>query len=294
MLALALLLQASSPPAAPPPQIRGDIVVRGAREDDREARIRRIRRQVADILPPVGSQRPLARFDPGLCPGVAGLSPASAQAVVDRIGAIADTLALRVGEPGCDPNLLVIVTDDADAAIRRLVRRRTGLFPSQGLADLRRILAETGWARGWTTTEIRSRDGEPPVTGPGEVPVLDVATAGRIALPFRRDISSAVVVIDARAARGRDTRQIADYAAMRALTDARPDRTRGPASILSAFTPDDRGDTAAPPGLTALDLGILHGLYAGSGDQTSDLKIRDRARDRRRPGMTGPIWTQDG
>ncbi|WP_294292239.1 hypothetical protein [uncultured Sphingomonas sp.] len=46
----------------------------------------------------------------------------------------------------------------------------------------------------------------------------------RIVSGFRRDVVSAVVIIDSAAAAMPDTDQIADYAAMRAFSDARPGR----------------------------------------------------------------------
>ena len=279
MLALAFLLQA----ATAPPQARGDVVVRGQRIEEREAS-----RQIDRILPPTAVDQPLARFQTTVCPGVMGLAPGSAQAIVDRIGMVADTLGLRVGEPGCAANLLLVVTDDADAAIRRLAARGRGMFHTLSLADLRRVTAEAGAARGWSETEVRSRDGErqtmaeyddilPPTSRfGGMAPQLLVPTASRIALGFRRDISRSYVIIDAAAVRGRDTTQIADYVAMRGLAGIRPDRERGAFTILAAFTAND---ATAPPALTDVDWGILHGLYSGQGNRPSGLKRSEMIRN---------------
>lgn len=264
VLVLAALLQATVPV---PGSSQPDVIVRGER--DRQDRARRIDRQVDQILPQTVSDQPLARFQDAICPGVTGLSPASAQAVADRIGIVADRLGLSVAESGCQPNLLVVVTADAEATTRTLIARRPGLFPGQNLAEIRRIRAEKGGARGWTTVEVRSRDGERPIVDNTGPPILQTATAGRLGLGFRRDILSAVVMIDAAAARGRATDQIADYAIMRGLADARPERLRHGDTVLTAFNAE--GDAAAPAGLTDLDWGILRGLYAGRGNRPSTL-----------------------
>ena len=179
-------------------------------------------------------------------------------------------LGLKVAEPGCDPNLLVIVVADGRKTVSRLIQRRTANFRSQALSDVRRIVAEPGSARAWVEIETRSRDGDRPVNDPDAPPLLTVQGSSRIANGFRRDIVSAIVVIDAAAAAGRDAAQIADYAAMRGLSDARPDRMSGAASILDEFTP--KRDTDAPRALTPLDRGILRGLYSGQGNVPSALK----------------------
>lgn len=250
-----------------------DIVVTAKAQADE----RRIARQIDAVLPPMTFDQPLARFTTPVCPGVFGLLGATAQAVVDRIGVIADDVGLKVGEPGCDPNLLVIVTTDGRATVKRIVSRRQGNVRAQTLADIRRIVAEPGTARAWVEAEVRSRDGEPLFFPPDGPPVLAVQGPSRAMLNFRRDIASAIIVIDTAAMTSRDVNQIADYAAMRGLTDARPGRLPAGATILSAFTPD--GDAIAPKALTALDRGILHGLYDGLGNIPSTMKRASMARD---------------
>jgi hypothetical protein len=69
------------------------------------------------------------------------------------------------------------------------------------------------------------------------------------------------MVIEAAALPGLSTVQIADYAAMRLLTNADPARlpSGAPSTILSAVEADDEAEV--PVTLTAWDLGLLRGLY---------------------------------
>ncbi|KQT31930.1 hypothetical protein ASG29_08630 [Sphingomonas sp. Leaf412] len=263
---LLLALQATSPAAG------DDIVVTARMQRAREV----VGRQVDAVLPPLRFDQPLARFTAPVCPGVTGLSRASAQAVVDRIGVVADETGLRVGAPGCDPNLVVIVTADGPGTVRRLIDRRPGNVRAQSLADVRRLIAEPGAARGWAEIETRSRDGDRADNDPGGPPTLSVQTASRSALAIRRDIVSAVVVIDAAAVAGRDIGQMADYAAFRALTDARPGKGIGDETIMSAFLPG--GDAAAPTSLTPLDRAVLRGIYAGQGNVAWGIRRGDIVR----------------
>ena len=250
---LALLLALSAPPQ--------DVVVTAEREKAEKT----IGRQVDAILPPLWMDQPVARFTDPICPGVVGLSAKSGQAVVDRIGIVADDLRLRVGEPGCNPNLLVIVTADSRKMVETILKRRAGVLATQTLADYRRIRDEPGSARGWVESEVRSRDGDRPQPGqPGEPPTLSIQGATRVSANTRRDIISAVVIIDSAAAATRDTDQIADYAAMRALVDARPGRKGQGRTILDVFAPGAGADV--PRTLTPTDRGILRGAYSGQGN----------------------------
>lgn len=269
LLALVAAMMAQTPPApAAPPAASDDIVVTGRMRD----RMRDTARRVEAALPPTTLEQPLARFTDPVCPGVVGMARAPAQAVVDRIGVVVDMLGLSVGAPGCDPNLLVIATADGRALVRRMMTRRTGNLRAQTLADMRRILAEPGGARGWVEWEPRSRDGDRPVDGPP--PVLEVQGSSRIVSAARRDIVSAIVVIDHAALATRDPVQIADYAAMRALADARPARIGDTVSVLAAFTA-----AGAPATLTPFDLGLLRGLYKGQGNVTAGMKRATMVRE---------------
>ena len=264
---LSLLLAAALQVAVTPVVVQEDDIVVTARF---RRTAREVARQVDAVLPTLTFDQPLPRFSGPICPGTAGLPRETGQAVVDRIGVIADEIGLKVAQPGCDPNLLVLVTSDGRAAVRRLVARRTANFRGQTLADVRRILSEPGAARAWTESEARSRDGDPLIVSPDAPPTLADQGSSRLVNGFRRDIVSAIVVIDARAVVGRDPVQIADYAAMRGLADARPGKIGGGISVLSAFA--SSRNATAPRMLTSLDRGILRGLYSGQGNVTSTAK----------------------
>ncbi|WP_230770757.1 hypothetical protein [Sphingomonas sp. Leaf4] len=264
---LLTVLLAGALQAAPPQQpAEGEIVVTAAQRDA----MRETARRVEAVLPPTTIDQPLARFTDPICPGVVGLSRETGQAIVDRIGIVADGIGLRIGAPGCDPNVLLIVTADGRAMVRGLMTRRTANLRAQTLADMRRILGEPGGARGWVEWETRSRDGERATVSGDGPPTLEVQGASRLANAFRRDIVSAVVVIDTAAATTRSPLQIADYVAMRALADARPGRRIEAESILAAFAPGD--GQATPDTLTPFDRGILRGLYSGQGNVTAGMK----------------------
>ncbi len=256
-LILSLQVAASVSSPAPP----SDIVVTASGMPKKKE----VRRRVEQILPPLSPEQPLARFTVPVCPGVMGLTRPAAQAIVDRIGIVAHGIGLRVGEPGCAPNLIVLIVPDSRATVHRLADRHPGNVAGQSLADVRRIVAEPGFARAWVEADIRSRDGRTPNRGTDGVAEVTVQGANLTSLTFRRNIVAAYVVIDAAGVGGRDPIQIADYAAMRGLVDGRPGRAATRDSILSAFMPDS--DDHAPTSLTDLDRNVLRGVYSGQGNR---------------------------
>jgi hypothetical protein len=260
LLALsALLMQAG---VAPNSQ---EIIVSGQAAKKAE----RARRFIEHVSPAVPRDQPPARFADSICVGSSGLPPAAGQAVVDRVSEIALSVGLRIGAPGCTPNILVLFVVDGRAEVRKLARHGSAGLNGQSLADIDRILHEPGPARAWTEVETRSRDGDRPSWAPNEPPVLNVATSTRLSSPVRHDMVRSTIVIDRDAVANRDLRQVADYAAMRALTGARPKAGTDVSSILGAFAPDSKGQT---PHLTEFDQRYIEGLYAGTGDMPWSMK----------------------
>jgi hypothetical protein len=65
------------------------------------------------MAPPGPNQ--LARWDSSICPGLAGLKTHYAQFIIDRIAQRAEAVGLDVGEPGCHPNVLIVISPVPDA-----------------------------------------------------------------------------------------------------------------------------------------------------------------------------------
>ena len=211
-------------------------------------------------------EEPLARFEEPVCPGVIGLKVAAAEQMVGRIRANAAGFGLRLADPeACEPNLIVTFLTDGQDYLQRLEDKRPYLFQEMSTADRRALLAETGPARAWINTQVRTRDGF--YVGRGEN-LTQPPNAGmwsahsRIYRPVREDISSAMVLFDSAAVGGLSVEQLADYATMRGLANTFPDEagTRQP-SILTLF--DEPGTTPTPLALTAFDRTYLGRLYEG-------------------------------
>ena len=55
-----------------------------------------------------------------------------AQYLVDRVSTVAEDLGLRIGEPGCTANIVVIAADDPDAAALQLTTANIRAFRPGG------------------------------------------------------------------------------------------------------------------------------------------------------------------
>src|SRR6476661_3151834 len=123
---LGLALALSAPQTAPPPQdpapttLEDVVVERRALED-------MARDFMEDVAAP-NRRRGLARWNTPLCVGVASLQKDVAQAIIDRVSDVAGELGVRIGEPGCDANALIVASDDGAGMARALVQRRPRAF----------------------------------------------------------------------------------------------------------------------------------------------------------------------
>lgn len=241
---------------------RDSIVV--TRDRERPTR-REVNRQARDISAVTSDirDRPLARIEDRLCPGVIGLRTSGAELMIDRIRWNAERLDMPLADDtGCTPNLIVAFVDDGQALIGTLEREQGHLFSSLTLPERRVLLAEEGPVRVWTTTAEKTRDGMPVPRRESlhNPPVVSMWMAhSKIYLTIRQDIEQVVVLFDREGVRGKSLIQLADYVTMRSFARTRP--AGGDAAldtILALF------DASEPPaGLTDFDQAYLRSVYEG-------------------------------
>lgn len=237
-----------------------EIVVVGARE----VPPRTAKRFVRQISSSVDGQ--LARFAEPICPIVAGLGPDAARAIEARLRAVAADAGAKVGEPGCRPNIALMVAHDADDFVKALHKRFPGFFGSLSMVKLRKALRE-GPVHAWSTIEVRDELGNAIGSDDDGVKYVERFSASAITAGTRQVTVKSIVVIDDKAVVGKSVVQIADYVAMRTLAGARPPRDGG--NVDSIITLFDEGSAFTDPELTALDQGFLQGLYRSRDDVNS-------------------------
>lgn len=256
-----------------------DVIVEGERGLPSTTRF------VRSIAPPIGD-RGLARWNAPVCVGVLGMESSAARVMADRISDWAFSLGVRVKGPGCEPNILVVATDDADRTARDLVSSRPRQFrigvagADRGSGGLAAFQSDPRPVRWWHVALPMNPDTErPAVRLPGELPSVgsgdlsrpsdfgqNVLTGfgSRLTRRTRDDLQQAVIVVDIDALDRVEFGQLADFVSMVALAhvDMRGDTSAVP-TILGLFDPGRPPE----PTLTAWDRAFLTALY--SAEQTS-------------------------
>lgn len=264
--------QPAAAPQAAPTQLE-EVTVTGRSLD------RLIGDFVAEVAEP-NRGRGLARWDRSICVGVANLRAETAQYVVDRVSTVAEDIGLRAGAPGCTANLLVVATDDGEAAARSLVSegrrafRMGGAGMDRGMAALTDFQETDRPVRWWQVAmPIDTESGMRATRLPGDcqsfecnaaigsvmgyAPVLSISSASRLKTQIVDNIFRTVVIVDIDDVAGLTVQQLADYIAMVSLAQIDPDAdTSQYATILNVFD-----DPESAPTLTGWDLAYLAGLY---------------------------------
>ncbi len=254
-----------------------------------------LRRQVQVFVaavtePPRGHGPARWRETSGVCVGVFNLRRETAQAIADRVSEIAADLGLRVGEPGCDANVLIVATDDPAALAAGLVERSPAAFRPgwSGASRSRQALAAFTQGdrpiRWWHLSLPMIRDtNSPAVRMPGNPNAPYIPGGTRLRTSVENVLLRAYVIIDFDQVETLSLRQLADYAAFVAFAQIDPEaETGGFPTILNALA--DPGSVAE---MTTWDRDYLAGLYGSElhqrqpGSQLSDVSgIMFRRQDR--------------
>ena len=259
LVAFAAAVSTSASPAAPQSAAPADqtIVVTGQRDTKKKVE------QFVQSLTPTTYAGQLSRFEHEVCPAVYGLAKPQADAVASRIRAVAASVGIVVGGAHCTPNVLVLVTADKKAFLQELYRHRSDDF---GLTDgqFRKFEQEPGHAVAWQVQgPMVNADGIDLTedTTQGKVVNRTIDPPSRITEPVRPQFDASVVVVERGALVGLTTTQLADYAAIRALTGADPARLAGSGAPTILHVLDVPVGGEAPVTMTKWDYDFLSGYY---------------------------------
>lgn len=263
-LLLALLLAAPQTPPAPPTAATSgqEVVVTAQRGPEKE-----VQTFVEALTPAQGGARAqLSRFETRMvCPATLGVAPAQREAIVARMRRVAVAAGAPVAGARCKPNVLLAVVDDKRAFVELLIRRYPEMLGSLSTRDARRRAAAPGPAVVWqlAASPLNADGVEIPDPQTGEVAVNQTFTAGsRISAAARPHTAAAMVVVERAALIGLTVTQLADYAAMRALSQADPAALGGSAAPTILTVLEAPAGAETPVTLTSWDLGFLKALYA--------------------------------
>lgn len=258
--------QTEAPPVEEPAAVLDEVVVEGV---SRREAARQFVSRVATA--PAGAR--LGRWNGPLCISVANVKSPYGQMFADRIGEVAAGLGIRVGEPGCTANVLIIGTDDGPATAEALVEGWRARFrppidnTNMGLDALHRFRTSDAPVRWWHISMPVSADNGAiavRIAG-GEPPIIASRNVSRLRSPLRYDLWSATVVIDMSKTSNVPLPALMDYAAMVVLAQVDPRADyRGQPTILNLFDESEEFT-----GMTDWDLAYLTALYEAEVDRPS-------------------------
>jgi hypothetical protein len=259
----------AEPPAKPPePQSETQLsTITVEAERDRAKLEVRVKTFVSGITTAPYLQS-LARWNKEIpiCPQVAGLPYLDGEYVLSRFSQIAMAAGASLAPEICQPNLRIIVSSVPDELIAALYEREPWMFDNANGAKIRQFLHASAPVRVWYKTTYFNWDGRPCLLNQG----FPVCTQdANVRLAALRDLSSVIVLIDARRTKDISMGQLAAYVAMVGLAEIRVDAKIGDApTILHLFT-----DPANAPalGMSTWDTAYLKALYHTQHDDKTQL-----------------------
>lgn len=247
-----------------------EVIVRGQRmseiEFDLDMYIQDFLTEVVALPPGAG----YARWRDRVCVGVHNLEVTASQYLVDRISRLARDVGLDFGEPGCQPDVIIIFTVDADDVATALVEEQHFLFRpggpaccmQLGLDALDEFKVSDQPVRWWhVSMPVDARMGQRaivmPQDGNGSYPVISVAGPSRIHSGVVDKLWRVVIVVDANQLTGTTWQEIGDYLAVVSLAQINPQTDPSEYdSILNLFS-----NPGAYSGLTDWDRTYIRALY---------------------------------
>lgn len=247
----------------------------------------------------------IPRWNTELCLSVAGLAPAAAQSLIDRIAQHAHDVGLSAEHEGCQPNIVIVFAGDSDAIARRIVETRRDLlgylFSEETVTAGREALDEFAntprAVRWWHVARRTMADGQtlsdsgpglpgaatannaPSGPGPdaqglpggahiGTFRGVDTvrSQATRVRSNTRQDLNFVLIIVDTRRVAGASQQAMTDYLAMTALAPISPHADMsGLDSVLNVFA-QRRDDAPAAAAMTIWDTAYLQSLYTARPD----------------------------
>lgn len=271
--AIALVFAAAAPALAQTESREPDIVVVGERLEEM------VRAFVGEVAEAPESESQMARWDQKICPLIAGLPARQMQYIADRIAQRAHQIGLRTRAPGCRPNILVLITPDANRLAEHFAeeyRSFIGYYSTNGYQTLGRSALEqfaqsSAPVRWWFVNETMSIDGAPMSSDMGAPELRTTTPVSRLRRTTQQDFSRVLVIVDAQQAHGTTMQALADYVAMVSLAQLDPEgETTGVPTILNLFAARDAG-AASPAAMTEWDEAYLDGLYNAQRAAPNDL-----------------------
>lgn len=267
--------ESESRPAPESAQADETVIVRGQRLGEIEFDLPRYVIEFIEETAAPARGRGFARWHRNFCVGVHNLADEPAQFIVDRISALALDVGLEPGEPGCNPDSIIVFSTNAQETASLMVESQPRVFRPAGgeagvelgLAALDNFAATDRAVRWWhVSLPVDARHRQPAIElanancikGIHCFPWIGVLGPSRIHSGIVDELKYVIIIVDATKLTGTSWRQLADYLAVVSLAQINPEADPQEFdSILNLFS-----NPAAYSGLTDWDESYLQSLYA--------------------------------
>ena len=241
------------------PAENDEILVTGTKEEEKV--IDRYLRDLSDVDP----QSPMARYEPNqYCPRVLGLAAKVNAEIATRMKQVAQAAGVRPAGADCLTSALIIFADDHNT-MQKTFRKMHPEYFQELSGEAINYQGRGTNVLSWKLIGRLDKNLNPVATDNDGIQIVDVGvTSSRLQAASRPVVAMSVILILRRAVIGLTTRQIADYALMRTLSETDPSklaRTTAPTILRVINAPVG---TATPLSLTDWDLAYVKGRYASN------------------------------
>lgn len=241
------------------PTENDEILVTGAKEEEKV--IDAYLRDLSDVDP----QSPMARYEPNqYCPKVLGLTAKLNAEIASRMHQVAQAAGVRPATSDCLTSALVIFADDHDT-MQRAFRKEHPEYFQELSGEAINYQGKGTNVLSWKLIGRIDKNLNPVATDNNGIQVVDVGvTSSRLQTASRSVVAMSVLLIQRNAVTGLTTKQIADYALMRTLSETEPSKLANTAAPTILRVIDSPVGTATPLSLTDWDLAYVIGRYASN------------------------------
>lgn len=209
----------------------------------------------------LSSDGQVARRPNRLCPYVVGATAEVNTYVASRLRQVGETVGVKFETKRCQPNLLVLFSGEPETMLRRAHRLYKISFSPASPTQIERFLNNSRPIRWWHSVVVVPGTATPSLEGSIDGPEIIRMENTRMVPATRSVIRGSLIVVDAAQTSGVEVGAIADYIALAALTDMKPDaQVPGQDTILNLFSPGATRENTARR-LTSMDMAYLRGVY---------------------------------
>jgi hypothetical protein len=226
----------------------------------------------------------IVRWRDPVCVKVTGLIPRQQEAIETRIAEVAKAVDLHVGKPDCKGNIQIVFTDQPQAVMDTLYKRREWILGYYHRHDGVRLKKVSRPIQAWRVTATLGVTGAGDGVGgeviddPENMAPNGCGNSHVFTVCLQGVIKNVFVVVDSQALGENGLGVVMDYLVMLALAEPKSlDGCGDLPSVIDLFAKDACPGRDAPDGLTPADASYLTALYSADPEQKAWVERRDIA-----------------